>query len=442
MTHPAKNYNAAIVDQAQAATSFSFNDYLALFFNPRVLAVLFLGFASGLPLALSTSTLQAWFTVSGIDIVTIGILGLAGMPYLWKFLWAPLMDRYVPPLFGRRRGWVLVTQAALIAILVFMSTLHPQHQTLLLAILALAMAFASASQDIVINAYSTEVLRPHERGIGAAMMIAGYRIAMLVSGGLALIFADHLGWHMTYLLMAAFMSIGVVAAIFGPEPEKQAAPPTNLLAATIEPIKEFILRKDSLIIISMIVLYKIGDAFALSLTSTFLIRGLGFSLTDVGVINKFMTIIGSVIGVFVGGVGMARLGLYRSLMIFGILQAVSNFLYMLLAIVGKSFYFASFAIFFENFCGGMAMAAFLAFIMALCDRRFTAFQFALLTALASIGRVFAGPIAGVLVEHFGWVHFYFMTVIFALPGLGFLWFMRRNRVFADTVYKKEEHATS
>jgi len=403
--------------------------------NPRVATVLFLGFSSGIPLALSGGTLQAWLTVEDVDIKTIGLFSLVGLPYTLKFLWSPLMDRFVVPIFGRRRGWIALSQLILIGLILGMSITSPQNGLWFLALLAFCLTFVSASQDVAIDAYRTEVLRERERGIGAAVSVTGYRIAMLVSGALALILSEYLGWRVTYMLMALIMSIGVVSVWLGPEPEDPGTPPTSMKDAVEGPFREFFSRPGVWSLLALIVLYKLGDAFAGSLTTTFLIRGVNFSVGEVGAINKGMGLASTIIGALFGGVLMARLRLFRSLLIFGILQAVSNLSFMVLALVGKSYPLMIFTIAFENLAGGMGTAAFVAFLMVLCNHNYTATQFALLSALASLGRVFVGPLSGVLVDGMGWTVFFFSTFLFALPGLVLLWIMRE--VVRNTETAKE-----
>ena len=392
--------------------------------NPRVVTVLFLGFSSGLPLALSGGTLQAWLTIEDVDIKTIGLFSLVGLPYTLKFLWSPLMDRFVVPIFGRRRGWIVLSQLALIGLILGMSVTSPQNGLWFLALLAFCLTFVSASQDVAIDAYRTEVLRERERGMGAAVSVTGYRIAMLVSGALALILSEYLGWRATYMLIALIMSIGVVAVWLGPEPEDPGTPPASMKDAVEGPFKEFFSRTGVWSLLALIVLYKLGDAFAGSLTTTFLIRGVNFSVGEVGAINKGMGLASTIIGALFGGVLMARLRLFKALLIFGILQAVSNLSFMVLALVGKSYPLMIFTIAFENLAGGMGTAAFVAFLMILCNHSYTATQFALFSALASLGRVFVGPLSGVLVDGMGWTVFFFTTFLFALPGLVLLWVMR------------------
>lgn len=394
--------------------------------NVRVATVLFLGFSSGLPLALSGGTLQAWLTVEGVDIKTIGLFTLVGLPYTLKFLWAPLLDRFTVPLFGRRRGWIWVFQALLLILIFAMSMVSPVKAPWVLAFLAFGLAFASSSQDIVVDAYRTEVLRKKERGFGAAVSVTGYRIAMLVSGALALILSELLGWRTTYMIMAGLMFVGMVTAWLGPEPEDPGTPPRTMREAVRDPLLEFFSRDGAWMMLALIVLYKLGDAFAGSLTTSFLIRGVGFSVGEVGAINKGMGLAATIVGALFGGALMARLGLYRSLLIFGILQAVSNLSFMVLAMMGKSYAMLVFTIAFENLAGGMGTAAFVAFLMTLCHHNYTATQFALLSALAALGRVYVGPVSGELVAGFGWQLFFLVTFLAALPGLALLWKMREK----------------
>jgi PAT family beta-lactamase induction signal transducer AmpG len=337
------------------------------------------------------------------------------------------MDRYTVPILGRRRGWLLITQVALLAAIAFMSTLDPVKSPLLLGIAALAVAFLSASQDIVFDAYRTDVLRENERGAGAATSVLGYRIAMLVSGGGALILADqYLGWNAMYLTMAALMAVGIVATWLAPEPEQAGRTPQSLRAAVVEPLAEFFSRREAWALLLLIVLYKLGDAFAGSLTTAFLIRGAGFSPTEVGAINKVLGLVATIVGAIAGGAWMAYLGLYRALLWFGLLQAVTNLGFMLLALAGKSYALLVLVVAAENLSGGMGTAAFVALLMSLCDRRFSATQYALLSALAAIGRVYVGPAAGFMVATVGWAPFFLLTFVIALPGLFVLWWLREH----------------
>lgn len=412
------------------------HDYSAVFRDRRLAVILLLGFSSGLPLALTGGTLQAWMTVEGVDLSTIGIFTLVGLPYTWKFLWSPLMDRYVPPFLGRRRGWLFVTQLALAAGIAAMAFASPKADLAWLALLAVLVAFCSASQDIVFDAYRTDVSATEQRGLAAAFTVVGYRIAMLTSGAAALVlvggsgFIPALGWQNTYLVMAALMGVGAIATLWGPEPQVVAPPPRTLDEAVWAPLREFFSRPGAWVLLILIVLYKLGDAFAGSLTTAFLLRGVGFSLDDVGYVNKGMGLAATIFGALFGGALMVRLGLYRALMAFGILQAVSNLAFMALAAAGKSWPLMIFAVGFENLCGGMGTAAFVALLMALCDHRFTATQYALLSALAAFGRVYVGPAAGYATDPkflgLTWTVFFFLTFLVALPGLVLLWWKRET----------------
>lgn len=403
-------------------------NFKKIFQNPRLAAILFLSFSSGLPFSLTSSTLQAWFTQAGINIVAIGALSLAGLPYVWKFLWSPVMDRFVPPFLGRRRGWILVTQLGLCVALFMLSSMNPSHEATLMGLMALVIAFISASQDIAFDAYRTDVLLPEERGVGAAVTIFGYRIAILFSGGLALIFADHWGWHVTYELMAVLLAINTLSTFLSPEPN-ELPPPRNFVAAIVEPFTDLFQRDSIAIILLFAVFYKIGDALTGALMSNFLLSGLGFSLTEVGVAYKTIGLVATILGAFAGGVWMPRLGLYRALMVFGLIQAFSNLMFVLLAMAGKSYSFMVFTIFMDSFCGGMSTAALVAFLMALCNHRYSATQYACLSALSAIGRVFLGPMAGIMVERMGWASFFSWAFLLSFPGLILLTLIRKEGVF-------------
>jgi PAT family beta-lactamase induction signal transducer AmpG len=419
----------------------SFRDYAAVFTNRKMAVLLLLGFSSGLPLALTTGTLQAWATVEGLDIKTIGFLTLVGSAYTLKFLWAPLMDRFVPPHFGRRRGWMLVTQFLLMGGIAAMGSLSPSRALPALAAMAVLVAFFSASQDIAFDAYRTDLLGDRERGAGAAVSVLGYRLAMLVSGGLALVLADsYIGWRATYWLMAGLMLAGTAATLLASEPATDTPPPRTLDEAVIGPLKDFVSRDGAIMALVLIVLYKLGDAFAGNLSTAFLIRGIGFTATEVGAINKILGLIATLVGALAGGALMSRMSLYGALMLFGILQAVTNFGFWILAVTPKSFASMAAVVGLENLCGGMGTAAFVAFLMTLCRVRYSATQFALLSALAAVGRTYlAGPLAGPMVESVGWAAFYLCTVLIALPGL-ILLRMQRESIAALTAPDPHDHA--
>lgn len=393
----------------------------------RVGLMLALGFASGLPLALTSGTLQAWMTVEGVSLTTIGFATLIGQAYVFKFLWAPALDRWAPPLLGRRRGWLLITQALLIVGILAMSMLSPRDALPWLAVAAVAVAFFSASQDVVFDAYRADVLAPAQRGAGAAVSVLGYRLGMIVSGGLALWLAERVtGWNGMFVVMAGLMLIGVAATWAAPEPEAPPAAPRSLRAAVVEPLVEFLSRPGAWALLALIVCYKLGDAFAGALSTAFLIRGAGFGADEVGLVNKTLGLAATLVGALAGGLAMARLGLYRSLLWFGIGQAVTNLGYWLIAVSPKSLALMAAAVGLENLVGGMGTAAFVALLMSMVDARYSATQYALLSALAAVGRVYVGPASGLLVERIGWPPFFLLTVLLALPGLVLLVAMRRR----------------
>src|SRR5262245_1495351 len=391
--------------------------------NRRIVVMLPLGFASGLPLALTSGTLQAWLTVVGLDLKTIGIFTLVGLPYTLKFLWAPFMDRMVPPWLGRRRGWMLVMQVGVALGLVAMAVTGPGQRPEILGTLALTVAFLSASLDIVFDAYRTDVLLGPERGFGAAVWVNGYRCALLVASAGALLLADHIGWPNTYLLLAALMATGVVTILVSPEPSGQSDAPASMAEAIGGPLKEFFARPGVVGLLALIILYKVGDAVAASLQTAFLIGGMGFSVSEVGYV-KGLGLGATLVGALVGGVAMAKIGMVRSLLLFGLLQAVSNLGFMWLAWIGKSYVALMTSILVENVTGGMGTAAFIALIMSLCDHRYTATQFALLSSLEALGRVFSGRPSAELVEMVGWAQFFFWSFLLALPGIWLVWAFR------------------
>jgi PAT family beta-lactamase induction signal transducer AmpG len=393
--------------------------------NRRIGLMLPLGFASGLPLALTSGTLQAWLTVAGVDLRTIGVFTLVGLPYTLKFLWAPLMDRFMPPWLGRRRGWMVLTQFSLIAGVLVMALIDPSQWPWLLGIVALSVAFISASQDIVFDAYRTETLRPQERGLGAAVWVNGYRFALLVAGSLALVLADRVGWPATYICMAITMLVGLWAIGTAEEPLSSQQVPSSLREAVFGPLEEFFSRAGAGTLLGLVALYKLGDAFAGTLLTAFLIKGVGFTATDVGIM-KGVGLGLTLAGALIGGLAMTRLGLVRALLAFGLLQAASNLAFVLLAWAGKSYPLLIFAIACENLSGGMGTSAFVALVMALCHHKYTATQFALLSSIEALGRVLLGRPSAQLVEAIGWAPYFVVTFIAALPGLLLLWHLRDN----------------
>jgi PAT family beta-lactamase induction signal transducer AmpG len=498
----------------------------------RALVVVVLGFASGLPLALTGQAMQAWLSMEGLDVATIGFLSLVGLPYTFKFLWAPLMDRFELPLLGRRRGWLVLTQLALAGALWWMAGTSPTGATRTFALLAVLVAFVSASQDVVIDAYRTDLLRAQERGLGASLSVLGYRLAMILSGGIAFIWVDPAtatspgggwSWPEVYRFMAAVMAgAAVLSAVALPRLEHETKPHTvgrrdltgfaavvlavavgfvlserfgpplaRLLLApwwegsSLSPglqakwtdlfalllglaftlplaawaaraarfetllggLRSYFSQSGAAAFLAFIVLYKLGDAFAGSLMTPFLLKAMLFSTAEVGVVNKVIGLWLTIGGALLGGALMVKLGLWRSLMLFGLLQMLSNLGFWWLAANGKGLLpglqIPAFdwgvvklaqatevdgglllVIAAENLSGGMGTAAFVAFLMSLCNQRFTATQYALLSAFASVGRVWVGPLAGVLAESIGWPVFFIVSTAAAAPALVMLWWLR------------------
>ncbi|HZF81555.1 MAG TPA: MFS transporter [Rubrivivax sp.] len=502
----------------------------------RIAVVTLLGFASGLPLALTGQALQAWLSMEGLSLATIGFLSLVGLPYTFKFLWAPLLDRFDElPLLGRRRGWLVLCQLLLAGTLLALAATSPRDSIRAFALLAVLLAFLSATQDVVIDAYRTELLPAPERGLGASLNVMGYRLAMIVSGGVALIWTDTAQgggwtWPQVYRLMAALLAgAAVLSAIALPavpeRNEREPRPPAGndlrgfaavllavavgawlsdrfapaiagllaraLLAGTsLTPVlqqrwldllalllglaftlplaawtarrarfttllgglESYFATPGAAAFLLFIVLYKLGDAFAGSLMTPFLLQSMGYAPAEVGVVNKVIGLWLTIGGALLGGALMLRLGLWRSLLLFGVLQMASNLGFWWLAVAGKGaigagsgllipafdWGFVSLAaptpvdggllmvVAFENLSGGMGTAAFVAFLMSLCNQRFTATQYALLSAFASVGRVWVGPLAGVLAETIGWPVFFVLSTVLAAPALLMLWWLRRD----------------
>ena len=394
-----------------------------IYFTKKMLLMLVLGFASGMPLALTSSTLAAWMVTEGVDIKTIGIFSLVGLPYAFKFLWSPLLDRFLPPFLGRRRGWMLITQGALIATIATLGFFSPASQPLIVAFWAVALAFFSASQDIVLDAYRTEYLAPEERGPGAGIWIMGYRLAILVSGALALIMSDHISWRSVYVIMGLVMLVGVAATFLCPDPEAGrplrhgAAPPQSLQEAVVQPFVEFFKRPGAVEILLFVIIYKLGDVAAAQMTTPYILQHIGFSRTELGTIFKGFGMAATILGGIVGGALMTKWDLRRSLLVFGILQGVSTISFVLLEFTGRQLWALSTVIGIENICGGMGTAAYTALLMGLCNTRFTATQYALLSSLMAVSRYVTGAPTGFLVVAVGWIWFFVICTALAAPGL-------------------------
>jgi len=381
-----------------------------------MLVATFMGFASGLPLLLTGSVLQAWMKEEGVDLGTIGLFALVGLPYTLKFLWAPLMDRFTPNGLGRRRGWLLIFQVLLIGSLLLLSLAQPAIDPWWLAVAALLVTFFSASQDIVIDAYRREALADDEQGLGASLYVNGYRVGMLLASGGGLILADHMSFGQVYQLMAVFMFVGVATTLFAPEPEPAEGVPSTLREAVVQPFVEYFLRRDAVVILAFILLYKIGDTMASHMTTPFYLD-IGFSKTEIGTVVKLFGFWATIAGGLVGGVLIMRLGIFRALWIFGILQGVSTAGFAVLAQLGASLPGLAAVITFENLSGGMGTAAYIAYMASLTNKKFTATQYALLSSLMGVPRVIAAAPTGYLADFVGWSAFFVFCALIALPGL-------------------------
>ena len=428
----------------------SINPYL----EKKMLITLSMGFVSGVPLLLTITLLQAWLTDEGISKSTIGLFALVGLPYSLKFIWAPLFDHFTVSRLGRRRGWLLIIQILLIASIIILGMSDPAMNPFNVAVLATLVAFSSASQDIVIDAYRRESLTDEEQTIGASAYVLGYRIGALAAGAGGLILADYMTYQMVYAFMSAIMIYGVFITLIAEEP-KNYYEPSNFMSAIYNPFVEFFNRYVSIniasdrltnlknrskisrrnimsntlvipiLILLFILLYKIGDTMAHSLSTNFYLD-IGFSKSEIGTIVKFFGLFATLIGAFIGGLLSLKIGLYRSLMIFGIFQAIATLGFSILAYFGNSLHLLMIVISLENLAAGMGYTAYLAFIANMTNKRFTATQFALMTALMSLPRTLFSGMSGYLVEMLDWELYFIFCSLIAFPALIILIKLRRS----------------
>ncbi|MDD2604479.1 MAG: AmpG family muropeptide MFS transporter [Desulfobacterales bacterium] len=385
-------------------------------FSGRMLVSLLMGFACGLPLLLTITVLQAWMTEVGVDLSVIGLMALVGLPYTLKFLWAPIFDRYCPPFLGRRRGWLIMVQVCLIAAIAALGMTDPAARPWLVAVAALLVTFFSASQDILVDAYRREDLSDAELGLGASLYVNGYRLGMLLASGGGLILADHISFPGVYLLMAALMLPALATTLACREPPMTAGRPRTLAEAVIAPLQEYFQRRGALWILAFILLYKIGDSMASAMTIPFYLE-LGFSKTEIGAVVKLFGFWATIGGSLAGGLMMLRLGITRSLWIFGLLQALSTAGFAVLARIGPSAPWLAGVIGFENLSGGMGTAAYVAYMASITHKKFTATQYALLSSLMGVPRVIAAAPTGFLADRLGWAPFFIACMLAALPGM-------------------------
>ena len=382
-----------------------------------LLTVALMGFASGLPLFLTGFTLKAWLTQSGLNIKAIGLFGIITLPYSLKFLWAPLLDRYLPPFLGRRRGWMVLFQAVLVLLLVLMALSDPRLSVTRIALLGLLVAFASASQDIVVDAWRREAFEEHDLGLANAVNIGAYRVAMLASGGGALILAGRTGWRFAYLVMAGLMAMGALGTFLAWSTDGQVRPPRTLREAVELPLKQLLRRPAIAEILAFCLLYKIGDQLADSMSAPFLLRGMGFTLQQIGATTKTVGMISLVAGGLLGGLLMKKLSLKWALVLFGLCQCGSILAFWALSRLGPLLSVLTGALALENLCWGMGTAAFATFLMLLCARRYTATQYALLTSILAFTRGLLSTPAGLFQARFGWSGYFLGCALVAIPGL-------------------------
>jgi PAT family beta-lactamase induction signal transducer AmpG len=382
----------------------------------RMLVTFVMGFSCGLPLLLTLSVLQAWMTDEGVDLTVIGMMSLVGLPYTLKFLWAPVLDRFTILFLGRRRGWLLAAQLALTGAIIGLGLTHPGESPWWVAFAAFLVTFFSASQDTVVDAYRREDLADEELGLGSSLYVNGYRVGMLLASSGGLIMSDHMSFQMVYLVMAACMLPGIITTLLTPEPKVAEGTPLTLAEAAINPLMEYFSRSGAWWILAFILFYKIGDTMASAMSMPFYLD-VGFTRSQVGVVVKMFGFWASIIGGLVGGIVMLRLKINKSLWIFGILQAVSTACFAILTQTGPSNMALAGVIAFENFSSGMGTAAFVAFMASITNKKFTATQYALLSSLMGIPRVFASAPTGYMVKHIGWEVFFIFCALVAIPGI-------------------------
>jgi MFS transporter, PAT family, beta-lactamase induction signal transducer AmpG len=401
--------------------------WATIFASRRMATMAVLGFASGLPLQITGIVLTLWLTDSGIDIKTIALSTLVGLSYTFKFGWAPLLDRYVPPFLGRRRGWILITQIGLIAAISAMASADPASSLTYVAVLAVAVAVLSATQDIAIDAWRTDVLAPEERPAGSAVYVFGYRVALLAVGTLGLILIDLTGWRVIFFYTAALLALCIVATFLAEEPEQPRARPQNIYDAVVMPFAGFFKRfgKAALIALAFAAFYKFGDQMVDGLIGVFWRRELGMSKTEIGTFAKVAGFVGTAVGGFLAGILTPKLGTKKALIIFGILQTSTNLLYLALTFTGMSYVLVWSAIFIDYVAGMMGTAVFMAVFIAMCNKEVSATQYALLTSLSSVGKRVFGWVGGDIIAAWGWGTFFVSTTLMAIPGLILVLFLPR-----------------
>lgn len=384
--------------------------------NSRLFLSFIFGISSGLPLVAAGGTLQIWMKNAGLDLKTIGLFSLAGLPYSYKFLWSPVMDRYSIGDFGRRRGWMIVTQSLLIVGFIALSRLDPATQLFDVALLALCISFVSASQDIVLDAYRRDILLDEELGLGSSLFVAGYRVGLLLAGALALWFSSYVSWPVVYCFLAAWIAVGLCATIISPEPDSHGTPPRTILESIRDPLQNFFSRRGAYTALLFALLYKLGDTLAAAMSSQCILE-MGFTNAELGIVGKTFGLTSAIVGGIIGGTLITRLGLFRSLMLFGVVQMLGILPFSYLAVAPKSTTTLAYVISIENLTSGMGTAAFLAFLAKLCDRRYSATQYALLTSIVALPRTLLASGTGYLALAVGWYTYFIVCTLAAIPGL-------------------------
>jgi len=385
--------------------------------NKRLLVVGLHGFAAGVPFTLVNEVLQAWLTVEKISIVTIGLFAYVQTPYAWKFLWAPFLDRYRLPFLGRRRGWIFLFQVLLLISIGILGLSNPASSLTLTALAAVLVAFYSASHDIVVDAYRADVLLPEERGPGSSYYVLFYRLASFFAGGIALILADYVSWRTVYFVMSVTMIAGLFATWIAPEVEwAKEKPPGSLLQASWLPLKEFFGRPAPFQVLLFALIYKIDANVAQALMSTFFLQT-GFTLTELGAIRKTVSVVGSLAGAVVGGLIMVKIGMKRSLWVFGVLQGIVGICFVAMTYMGRDSTMLAITVFSEFFFSGMGTAAYSAFFLAICDKRYSATQYALLTSIMAQSRILVQGQMGYLQAAVGWTNYFAISILAMIPGL-------------------------
>ncbi len=392
------------------------NETMKKIFSRRMLSMLLVGYASGLPLLLIGSTLQAWMTDEGVDLTAIGMVSLIGFPYVVKVLWAPLLDRYKLPFLSRRKGWMILFQVLMVICILGLSLSNPKDNIYITCTWAFLVALFSASQDVVIDAYRREILPDEELGLGSSLYVTGYRLAMLVSGAFALYLADQIPWKDVFMWLAVFMAPAILFTIISPEENKHIPVPANLKEAIIGPLAEFFKRRGAFVMLLFILLYKVGDSMASNMTTPFILD-LGYTKTDIAAVAKTFGMIATIVGGIFGGTLMLKMNMKLSLIFFGVLQAVSTLGFSILAQLPVSFANLASVIAFENLASGMGTAAYAAYMASITNRQFTATQYALLTALMGVPRVILSSPTGYMAKMMGWEMFFVFCTVVALPGM-------------------------